>query len=264
VAYTIWHAEPHVDFAYDVLYEDEHILAVAKSGNLPVHACGVFITHTLIAKIKEDYGPNMNLGHRLDRETSGVIVLAKHKEANREMAGLFARREVQKDYTAIVFGEVEPDELMIDAPIGKIDVRYQYSVEYEYGKENDLATYLPKRRVDFENGKPSRTRCEVVERGEGMTRLRVIPEHGRTNQIRVHLQHAGHPLLGDKIYALTGEPRDELLRKGVTERVADALVMDRHALHCERLRFSHPITSVPLDLYAPIPDDITAAWKPKL
>ena len=258
ITYTIWHAEPDVDFSYDVLYEDNDVLAVSKSGNIPVHACGVFITNTLIAKLKEDFGPGLNLCHRLDRETSGVVVLSKNKEANRELAGMFARGEVEKSYAALVFGEVEEDAFTIDAPIGKIDIRYQYPVEYEYGKENDLATYLPKRVVDFENGKKAVTDCELVSRNNGFTTLRVVPRHGRTNQIRVHLAHVGHPLVGDKIYALKGDVRDELFSKGLTDRVKEALVLPRHALHCESLRFSHPVTGEPLTIQAPTP---TESWR---
>lgn len=256
VAYTIWHAEPDVDYRYDVLYEDDDILAVAKSGNIPVHACGVFITHTLIARLREDFGPGVNLCHRLDRETSGVVVLAKNKETNRVLARQFSEGQVEKEYLAVVYGRVSPRTLVIDAPIGKVDIRYQYPVEYEYGKENDLATYLPKRVVDIEKGKAACTRAEVVRAGDEFSVLRVVPEQGRTNQIRVHLAHAGHPIVGDKIYGLQGELRDELLREGLTDGVRAALVLDRHALHCERLRFAHPRTGSLVEVTAPVPDDM--------
>jgi RluA family pseudouridine synthase len=256
IQYTIWHAEPPVDDRYDVLFEDDHILAVSKSGNIPVHACGVFITHTLIARLREDFGPSVNLCHRLDRETSGVVVLAKNKESNRALAGAFADGEVEKTYTAVVYGRVTRHTIVITAPIGKVDIRHQYPVEYEYGKDNDLATYLPKRIVDTEGGKPARTRCETIRALDTYSVLRVTPEHGRTNQIRVHLAHVGHPIVGDKIYALSGDVRDELMREGLTERVREALVLDRHALHCESLRFAHPRTGDAIEIAAPVPDDM--------
>jgi len=261
VEYTITHAEPPVDERYDVLHEDEHILAVSKSGNIPCHACGVYITNTLIARLKADFGESLNLGHRLDRETSGVIVLAKNKEANRNLAGMFARGEVEKTYLAVVYGRVVEKEFTVDAPIGKIDIRYQYPDEYEYGKANDLATYLPKRVVDLENGKEARTSFEVVEAGERFTLLRVTPEQGRTNQIRVHLAHAGYPIVGDKIYALKGSLRDELLHKGLTTDVKKALVAERHALHCESLRFDHPVTEQRIELAAPVPRDMSVLYR---
>jgi len=255
IHYTIWHAEPPVDDSYTVLYQDDDLLAVAKSGNCPVHACGIYIVNTLIARLRRDFGPRVTLAHRLDRETSGVVMLARNRVANRGLAGKFERGEVAKSYLALVFGHVRERELTIDAPIGKIDARFQYPVEYAWGKEHDLATYLPKRRVD-PGGKPARTRVEVIGHVDAFTALRVTPEQGRTNQIRVHLAHVGHPLVGDKIYGLGGDVRDEQVRDGMTPRVRQALVLDRHALHCERLALSHPVTAEPLDIAAPVPEDL--------
>ena len=256
VAYTILHAEPPVDDRYQVVFEDEHYLAVAKSGNIPVHACGIYIVNTLIARLRADFGENVNLVHRLDRETSGVVVLAKHKEANRLLARMFERGEVAKEYVAIVHGRVAQDEMTIDAPIGKIDARFQYPVEYAWGKENDLATYLPKRLVD-PAGKQARTRVRVMERHADVTAVAVLPEQGRTNQIRVHLSHAGHPIVGDKIYSLSGEVREEQLREGLTERVKAALLLPRHALHCQALSFTHPLEGSRAELCAPVPEDMS-------
>jgi 23S rRNA pseudouridine1911/1915/1917 synthase len=170
---------------------------------------------------------------------------------------MFERGEVDKGYFAIVHGRVAQRTMTIDAPIGKIDARFQYPVEYAWGKENDLATYLPKRRVDSD-GKPARTRGEVSQHVGRFTVLRVIPEQGRTNQIRVHLAHVGHPIVGDKIYSLSGEVREEQLRDGLTPRVRAALVLPRHALHCESLAFAHPLEGVRVDLRAPLPADLQA------
>ncbi len=258
VAYTILHSEPAVDDRYIVLFEDEHYLAVSKSGNIPVHACGIYIVNTLIARLRADYGPKINLAHRLDRETSGVVMLAKHRDANRLLAGMFERGDVEKRYLAIVYGRVLGNSV-IDAPIAKVDARYQYPVEYEYGKANDRATYLPKRIVG-EGGKPARTSIEVTgvrQRAHfELSTLRVTPEQGRTNQIRVHLAHIGHPIVGDKIYALSGDLRDEVLREGLTPRVRAALILERHALHCVSVAFRHPLTGQDLTIEAPVPDDL--------
>jgi 23S rRNA pseudouridine1911/1915/1917 synthase len=162
----------------------------------------------------------------------------------------------------VVYGRVGSEvPALINAPIGKVDARYQYPVEYEYGKAHDRATYLPKRIV-AEGGKEARTRIEVVgyatNGARELTTLAVTPEQGRTNQIRVHLAHIGHPIVGDKIYALTGELRDEVLRDGMTERVREALLLDRHALHCESLSFRHPLTGAAVVVSAPIPADLDA------
>lgn len=264
VAYTILHAEPPVDDRYDVLFEDDHYLAVAKSGNIPVHACGIYIVNTLIARLRADFGASINLAHRLDRETSGVVVLAKHRDANRLLARMFERGQVEKGYLAVVHGRVGERESIIDAPIGKIDARFQYPVEYAWGKENDLATYLPKRRVD-PDGKHARTRVEVIGYHGDFTTLRAIPQQGRTNQIRVHVAHAGHPIVGDKIYSLSGEVREEQLRDGLTPRVRAALILPRHALHCEALAFAHPLEGTRVELHAPLPEDLAglAATPPR-
>ena len=263
VQYTIWHTEPAVDDSYEILYEDEWLVAVGKSGNIPVHACGVYITHTLIARVKEDFGCKLNLAHRLDRETSGVVVLCKDRESNRRMAGMFAGGEVHKSYVAVVFGLVPGDGFEVDAPIGKMDQRDRFPEEYAHGKAHGLATYLPKRKVDLENGKPAKTRFEVVRRGPDLTVLNAIPETGRTNQIRVHLAHAGFPIVGDKIYALQGDLRDEILREGLTDRVRKALILDRHALHCASLVFAHPMTGEPITIEAPVPPDLSPYFAAK-
>jgi len=263
VQYTIWHTEPAVDDSYGILYEDDWLVAVGKSGNIPVHACGVYITHTLIARVKEDFGCKLNLAHRLDRETSGAVVLCKDRESNRRMAGMFARGEVEKRYLAAVYGTVPADGFEVDAPIGKMDQRDRFPDEYAFGKSHNLATYLPKRRVDFENGKPAKTAFEVVERGPEFTALIAVPTTGRTNQIRVHLAHAGFPIVGDKIYALQGDLRDEILRAGLTDRVRKALILDRHALHCASLRFTHPMTGTDITIEAPLPPDLSPYFAAK-
>lgn len=256
VQYTIWHAEPAVDDSYDVLFEDEWLVAVGKAGNIPVHACGVYITHTLIARLKEDFGRKLNLAHRLDRETSGVVVLCKDRESNRRLARMFASGQVDKRYLAVVYGEVPEDRFEIDAPIGKMDQRDRFPQEYAFGKTHDMATYLPKRCVDRENGKPAKTMFEVTQRRDGFTALHAVPATGRTNQIRVHLAHAGHPIVGDKIYALAGDFREEILKKGLTDRVREALVLERHALHCASLGFVHPMTGERVTIEAPVPGDL--------
>ncbi|HEX5130899.1 MAG TPA: RluA family pseudouridine synthase [Candidatus Krumholzibacteria bacterium] len=255
IHYTIWHAEPPVDDDYSVLFEDDHYLAVAKSGNCPVHACGIYIVNTLIARLRRDFGPRVTLAHRLDRETSGVVMLAKNREANRRMARMFERGEVDKTYLALAFGRVAEQDFVVDAPIGKVDARFQYPVEYAWGKDHDLATYLPKRRVD-PAGKAARTRVEVVGYAGEVSALRLTPEQGRTNQIRVHLAHIGHPLVGDKIYGLAGDVREEQMRAGLTDRVRAALVMDRHALHGESLAFTHPMDGRRMTISAPLPADM--------
>jgi 23S rRNA pseudouridine1911/1915/1917 synthase len=113
--------------------------------------------------------------------------------------------------------------------------------------------------VDFENGKAAKTRFTVQRHAGDFTVLKAYPSSGRTNQIRVHLDHIGHPLVGDRVYGLAEPLRDELLCLGPTARVRRALILDRHALHARALRFNHPATNAPMVLRAPIPQDL-APW----
>jgi 23S rRNA-/tRNA-specific pseudouridylate synthase len=251
VLYTIFHNEPEVDFRYDVVYEDADILAVSKSGNLPVHACGVFIRNTLIAVLKNRYGDSINLAHRLDRETSGLVVLSKNTDAARQLAFMFAEGRVSKTYTSIVHGRVRPEEFEVDAAIGKtqetiaLDEGQKYMKNVESDLKEDLPRCVPRRQVDFETGKPARTVFRVERYLDDYTLLEAAPLSGRTNQIRVHLQYIGHPIVGDKVYRLP-------------DCFAATPPIDRQALHCRSLRFNHPITGDGLCLEAPFPEDMRA------
>ncbi|MBZ0266706.1 RluA family pseudouridine synthase, partial [bacterium] len=210
VEYEILHAEPDVDFAYEVLHEDDDLLAVSKSGNLPVHAGGKFIRNTLIAELRERWGRELRLAHRLDRETSGVVLLARHRAAAQALEREFHDRRVRKRYLAVLRGVV-PAEWTVDEPIAR--------------REPAEPPYF--RVVDAEGGKPSVTRFHRLAAtprpewsGGPLSLVEVVPESGRTNQIRVHAAHAGHPVLGDKIYGiapgqLRRDPVDLVAQDGV-------------------------------------------------
>jgi 23S rRNA pseudouridine1911/1915/1917 synthase len=254
VTYALWHEEPEVDFSFDVLHEDAHVLAVSKSGNLPVHAGGKFIRNTLIAELRASRGPELRLAHRLDRETSGVVLLAKSREAARALEREFHLRRVHKEYVAIVQGTA-PREVLVDAPIAR-----------------EASAGGPIRRVvDVDGGKPARTLFRRVavrvagprEAAAGDVRegppgfgaislVLAVPETGRTNQIRVHACHAGHPVLGDKIY---GESAAQSVVPSPTE--GHPL---RQMLHCRRLVVRHPAEPRALDVAADPPADFAAAW----
>lgn len=238
VSYTIVHAEPPVDWRYDVVYEDDDLLAVNKSGNLPVHACGVYIRNTLITHLRNHYG-QVSLAHRLDRETSGLVLLTKNVPAARALGGMFAHGEVSKSYVAVVHGRVDADSFDVDAPIGKVE----YTIAEPTDGPELRGNFAPKRIVDFKNGKPARTQFQVLRRGEGYTVLRAQPLTGRTNQIRVHLHHIGHPILGDKTY----HPANA---SSAVRPIA------RHALHSRVLAFEHPVSGAPMTLTADVPDDM--------
>ena len=256
VTYTIFHAEPEVDFRYEAVYEDEWLLAISKSGNIPVNACGVYIRNTLIATLKNVYGENLNLAHRLDRETSGLTLLTKDAETSRTLGRMFARGEVSKLYTAVVHGRVSESSFEVDAPIGKI--MEPFSLRFGSGEaasDGDLAEdrprYVPRRCVDFEHGKKAVTRFEVERIIGECTLVRAIPLSGRTNQIRVHLDYVGHPIVGDKVY----RPRLTAETDGAAREAVSPLI-GRQALHCRELCFGHPVTQQAIHLVAQHPDDM--------
>jgi RluA family pseudouridine synthase len=250
VEYTLYHAEPPVDFRYRVLFEDQDLLAVSKSGNLPVHAGGKFIANTLVAKLRETWGRELRPAHRLDRETSGVIVFAKSRDVARSLEREFRERRVEKVYLAILRGELR-HEVIVDGPIAR--------------REPSAPPYF---RVVDAGGKHARTRFAPLATGwrrEGermpITLVRALPEEGRTNQIRVHAAHSGHPILGDKIYGVPEELAKEFVKSGETERVLAAAGAPRHLLHCAKLTLAHPRTGADLRLDADLPPDFALAWE---
>jgi 23S rRNA-/tRNA-specific pseudouridylate synthase len=268
VTYTIFHAEPEVDFRYDVIYEDDYLLAISKSGNIPVHACGVYIRNTLIGTLKNIYGDTLNLAHRLDRETSGLTLLTKDPQTARVMGKMFAEGHVWKLYSAVVHGRIRRESFEVDAPIGKTLEEITPRPEELPGSDlaEDLPRYVPRRRVDRDKGKPAVTRFEVEKFLGGCTLVRAMPLSGRTNQIRVHLDHVGHPIVGDKVYKLRGPRVDDEPGTLATPGMATELglasetgmaagLINRHALHCRELRFTHPADHRLLHLTAPYPED---------
>ncbi len=164
--------------------------------------------------------PRAGLVHRLDRETSGVMVIAKTQEFQQEMISLFANREVHKTYHAIACGEVPDDEGTIDVPIGR--------VAGGKIKASDV-------------GREAVTDYKVLERKNGFTYIELYPRTGRTNQLRVHLNWLGYPVLGDWLY------------EGATA--------DRLMLHARRIEFKHPLTNKKLKFEAPVPQDFLDAWE---
>ncbi|MBM3308553.1 MAG: RluA family pseudouridine synthase [Candidatus Eisenbacteria bacterium] len=240
VEYEVLVVEPPVDFSYEVLHDDEDVVAVSKSGNIPCHAGGSYFTHTLIARLREDLGRPLDLAHRLDRETSGVVVLAGNREAARALSGAFARGEVAKEYVAVVRGEPSCDAFEVDAPIAPA--------------RRDCP--VARRVVDRERGRPARTLFRVESRRGGFAVVRANPLTGRTNQIRLHLEHAGHPIVGDKIYGMPHDLLLESLRDPSAPRVLEHLLLARHALHAARLELLHPRTRRLLTLEAPLPADM--------
>jgi tRNA pseudouridine32 synthase/23S rRNA pseudouridine746 synthase len=191
---------------FNVVYQDARLVVLDKpSGLLAVPGRGPELQDCLSARVQVDL-PQALVVHRLDRDTSGLMVMALDPDAQRELSRQFAERLVEKQYIAVVHGCLTEDTGRIDLPLAK---------DFEHP---------PRHRVDPVHGRPAQTVWRVVQRLADRTRLRVEPHTGRSHQIRLHLASLGHSILGDNLYA-----SDAALR-----------LADRLLLHAERLALAHP------------------------
>jgi 23S rRNA pseudouridine1911/1915/1917 synthase len=232
----------------EVLYEDEDVLAIDKPPGMAVHPSGRHVADTLIQRVhrrfragNDDLRLPIRLCHRLDLETSGVILVAKGDRNHAELMRQFEDREVEKEYLAVVRGVPDVDAGVIELPIGPSRT----------GEVRLKMACIP-------DGLPSRTRWHVLERRAGCALVSCLPHTGRQHQIRVHLDAIGHPLVGDKLYGL-GE--EYFLRHAQGELDAadlDALGLPRHALHNRRLVFTSPSTAARVEVTSPLAADLRA------
>ena len=250
VAYSFVHIEPPVDMNIQIMYEEESFFVANKPGNLPSHAYGSYINNTLIFLLRQRLADKgflgaLHLAHRLDRETSGIIVIAKTKTAHQSLLQQFEARTVEKEYIAIVRGVINDSS---------------FEVKGFLVPDSDSRISIKKKVVsdDAAGAKYSATAFEVMERFASSTMLRCRPVTGRTNQIRAHLAHAGYPLVGDKLYGRTDD--DFLLfaknaRAGCYD-LPPWLETPRHLLHASQLIINHPISGELLAFNAPVPEDM--------
>ena len=234
-------AEPDVPRTFDVLYEDDAVLVIDKPAGLPMHTSAKFWRNTLVAVLRERYpGQHTEICHRIDRETSGVMLIARTPQAGSLLKTAFAQRRISKRYLALVKGS-PPDSGVIDQAI----------------KLLDSPTHLMMGvAVD---GLPAITRFEVVERFPDHALVAASPETGRQHQIRVHLAALGYPLVGDKLYGAGEQYFMEACDTGLSvELLARFDGLPRHALHAERLTFPHPTTGRALTVTSALPADLSA------
>jgi len=226
-----------------ILHEDEHLIVVDKPAGLLCHPAGSNHVWALISLAKMRWSDQrIDLVHRLDRDTSGCIVLTKTLEANQFLKAAIKAGEAHKCYTAICRGEVTWDKRTLTGPIGSDGgvVRIKMAVR--------------------ETGLQARTDVEVLERAHGMTRVSCILHTGRTHQIRVHLDHEGYPLLGDRLYGVPPEIFLHSLDHGQDARVRLASGAPYHALHAASLTIPHPDGST-LYVHAAEPAALTRWWQ---
>lgn len=251
-------AEPEVDFNYQILFEDAHILVIEKPGNLPVHPSGRYFFNTLLTQLRVENGNEVDqkkeyyIVHRIDRETSGVLVIGKTSSAAASLVDQFGKRETSKEYLAIVKGVVEKDSFVVDAPLARdphSEIRLKMHVVEMAADGEPL--YVPKSEI-----LPANTAFEVVERLNGFTILRCKPHTGRQHQIRVHLWHVGHPIAGDKLYGTDAGLFLRSMHEILLLPVGDGLTLGRHALHAHKLGFRHPVTGEKMEFTSPLPPEL--------
>lgn len=238
--------EPNVPLYFDVIYEDDAVLAVDKPSGLPVHPSATYHKNTLTYLLRQRFGPNApQIAHRLDRETSGLLLCGRTRGAERDLKIGFENRRVSKRYLAIVRGVMPEDEGRIELPMDR--AREGLHILMEVTPEGE--------------GYPSVTRYRVVARRDDATLVSLAPESGRQHQLRVHLSAIGFPIIGDKLYGPEGsQPFLDYIETGMTDELRRRLGHDRQALHAYELEFMHPSTGEPMTLTAPLAEDLVGLW----
>ena len=238
----------------EVIYEDDALVVVNKPPGMVVHPAKGHWAGTLASALVHHFQELSSLGgptrpgivHRLDRDTSGVIVVAKTDAAHENLSAQFQARTIKKTYVALVIGNPDHDNDLVDQPIG----------DHPSQREKKAL------RAGHPSSREAQTFVEVVERFPGIALVRAFPKTGRTHQIRLHLCHLRTPILCDKLYGgrsrlTVGELRTLCRNKHLGgELPDDHLLIERQALHAEQIALQHPNTGEPMEFTAPLPEDI--------
>ena len=216
---------PPVEHSLNIVYEDEDIIVINKPAGMPIHPSQNNYYNSLanaLAWYYQQQGENFifRCTNRLDRDTSGLTVIAKHMLSSNILSAAVRRHDIHREYLAVVRGSVTPNSGTIDAPLSRKDGS------------------IIERMVDFEHGERAVTHYQVVDEKNGHSLVSLHLETGRTHQIRIHMKHIGFPLVGDYLYN------------------PDMEYITRQALHSHRLKFIHPITGEPMEFVAPLPEDM--------
>ncbi len=224
------------DIPLDIIYEDSYLAAINKPANLVAHPTATLRTNTVVNALlgrmqlskdnsfdpsDEDYRPG--IVHRLDKDTSGIMVIAKTNEAHRHLANSFKKRLTVKEYIAISVGKIA-DDTILNAPIGRDPIDRK------------------KMTIGGTNQRPAKTHFRVLEQTPKHSLIKARPHSGRTHQIRVHLKHLNAPILSDHVYGKKSK------------------IIDRQALHAFRLTIPHPHDNQAITFSAQVPEDMVSAW----
>ncbi len=236
--------EPSVPLYFDVLHTDDHVFVIDKPPGLPMHPTATYYRNTLSYLLLTEYPDHSpQFAHRLDRETSGLVICGWNSDAEIALKKRFEGRDVQKTYLAVVEGEMAEDEGIIDSALAHV--------------EDGLHVMMEVR----EDGLSARTHFQVRARRPGTTLVVLHPHTGRQHQLRVHLASIGHPIVGDKLYGKHGsQPFIDYVEGDRSDRLLAQLGHPRHALHAHRLTIAHPRDGKPATYEVPLAWDIETLW----
>jgi len=242
------------DIPLDILYEDDDLIAINKPAQMVVHPAKGHWQGTLVSALSHHFQQLSTVGgperpgiiHRLDRDTTGVIVVAKHDQSHQLIAKQFENRTTRKEYHCLTLGIPDRDRDLIDEPIGPHPyVRERMAVRHDHPRARSAQSFF-----------------HVLERFRHIALLQLEPKTGRTHQIRVHLQHLGYPILADKLYGGRHPITAEFLKTGRDHREKQPTpVLTRQALHSAKLTITHPRTGNALTFEAPYPPDLVETIK---
>ena len=240
---------PPEDIPLEVLFEDDHLVVINKQADLIVHPGKGNYLGTLAGGLQHHFDELSDIAgqfrpgivHRLDRDTTGVLVVAKNNQVHHRLSRQFEQRSVTKEYRAIAWGELEFDSDYIETHL-RVSQKHREKMQVcpPGGNAREAVTFY-----------------EVLERFHGFTYIRMLPKTGRTHQLRVHMQYLGHPLVADRLYG--GRERLKLADLLTADQIDDLeqnpTLINRQALHAFRLEFEHPVSGETMQVEAPLPTD---------
>ncbi|MBN2072861.1 MAG: RluA family pseudouridine synthase [Actinobacteria bacterium] len=226
------------DIELKVVYEDDNILVISKEAGMLTHPCPGKNSHTLVNALlhrcmelsKLSGEERAGIVHRLDRDTSGLLITAKNDRVHHKLSQLFSGRKIKKTYSALATGNFPEEQGRIELPLGRSRMDRR------------------KMAVSVDRGREAVTWFEVVEKFKGATLLDVHPQTGRTHQIRVHLSYIGHPVVGDEVYG-----------NKESQKIAEVAGLERQFLHARKIEFIHPVTGKNMVLEDDLPQDLKLA-----
>lgn len=235
--------EPEVDTDLYPIWKEGAVMAVYKPGNLPMHESGPYRKNTLYHLVREKIGEEWAAVHRIDRETSGIVLCGATPEVRQQLSKALYSREVEKEYLAIVNGIPERESWKELGAIGE-----------------PVGSRIRIKRWVVPDGLPSETWFQTLETRGRYTLLRAFPKTGRTNQIRIHAAYLGHYLVGDKLFHPDESVFEEYVEQGNTASVQARTGFRRLCLHATAISFRHPETGRLAQVKCPMPEDMSNFW----